>query len=251
MITKADIQLVRALVDKREREEYGLFVAEGRKAVEEVLASEFTVRRIFGTERYAGISGIELTGEREIGRMSNLRTPQGILAVVEIPQRPMPPDLFGQLVLALDGVQDPGNLGTVVRTADWFGIRDIICSPESADCFSPKAVQATMGSLFRMRVHYAELPDFLSEQAGLGIPLYGAFLDGEDIFGADLGSPAQGIAVFGGEGSGISSVVGAALDSCGARRLFIPPFPADAVRRPESLNVGAAAAILCAEMRRR
>lgn len=249
MITKADIQTVRSLADKRSREELGLFVAEGRKMVAEAAASGFAVRRIFATQEYADFPGVEITGEKEIGRMSSLRTPQGIIALIEMPRHEIPSDLSGQLVLALDGVQDPGNLGTIIRTADWFGVCDVVCSPSSADCFNPKVVQATMGSLFRVGVHYAELPEFL-EKAGT-TPRYGTFMEGEDIFSADLGSPATGIVVLGSEGGGITPRTAEALERSGGRRLFIPPFRTGATDAPESLNVGTAAAIVCAEMRRR
>lgn len=249
MLTKADIQFVRSLADKRSRVECGLFVVEGRKMVEEALASGLTVRRVFGTEQYADMPGVEVAGEKEIGRMSSLRTPQGVMAVVEIPDSRLPRDVRGRLVLALDGVQDPGNLGTIIRTGDWFGVRDVVCSPSCADCYNPKVVQATMGSLFRVRVHYTDLTDFVGAAGGSGVPVFGTFLEGEDLFSAAI-EPARGaVVVLGSEGSGISPEVSAALAAAGARRLFIPSFGGGG--SPESLNVGIAAAVVCAEVRRR
>lgn len=148
-----------------------------------------------------------------------------------------------ELVLALDGVQDPGNLGTIIRLADWFGISHIICSMDTADAYSPKTVMATMGAIARVRVHYVDLPRLLAE-CGADVPVYGTFLDGTDIYAEPLS--AAGVVVMGNEGNGISDAVAQSVN----RRLFIPSFPAD---RPtsESLNVAIATAITCAEFRRR
>ncbi len=242
MLIKADISLVRSLSDKKSRAEHGLFVAEGRKMVGEATASPLAVRRIFGTEEFSGIAGCEVVSPKDIERMSSLKTPQGILALVEIPRYGLPASPGSELTLVLDGVQDPGNLGTIIRIADWFGIRDIICSPDTADCYNPKTVQATMGAIFRVRVHYADLPAVLG---GTGVPVFGTFLEGDNIYKTELGGD-RGIIVLGSEGNGISDAVAAAV----TRKLYIPPYPAGEPAS-ESLNVGVAAAIVCSEFRRK
>lgn len=164
---------------------------------------------------------------------------------VEIPRYALPCDPGGDaLALLLDDVQDPGNLGTIVRLADWFGIRDIFCSPASADCFNPKVVQATMGAVLRVRVHYTDPAALLDRASEAGVPAYGTFLDGENIYEAEL-SPT-GILVMGNEGNGIGPAVAERI----SRRLYIPPYPA-AVPTSESLNVAVAAAVAVAEFRRR
>ena len=145
--------------------------------------------------------------------------------------------------LALYDVQNPGNLGMIVRLADWFGITDIVCSEASADCFNPKVVQATMGAILRVRVHYTDLGGFLRRAADAGLPVCGTFLEGENIYGASL--PEAGIVVMGNEGRGISDAAAATV----TRKLFIPPYPADR-RGSESLNVAMATGIVCAEFRR-
>ena len=244
-VIKADINLVRSLADKRARLETGLFVVEGRKMVQEALESGFVVRRILGLPEFVGLAGCEVVAVKELERMSHLKTSQGVLALVEIP-RPTVPGVPGdKLTLALDGVQDPGNLGTILRLADWFGIREIFCSPDCADCFNPKVVQATMGAIFRVHVHYLDLPAVLSTAATRGVPVYGTFLEGENVYEAGL-APDSGILVMGNEGKGISAAVAATV----TKKLYIPPYPAG---KPsgESLNVAVATAILCSEFRRR
>lgn len=255
MLTKADILLVRSLGDKKGRVEHGLFVVEGPKLVSEALASGLRVRRVFVAHEEAegfsvarhphcsadsGQGIVEEVSRKDLERMSGLRAPQGVLALVEIPRHAMPEDLRTRLALALDDIQDPGNLGTILRTADWFGIGDVFCSPATADCFNPKTVQASMGAVLRVRVHYTALPDLLARHAGL--PVYGALLDGGNIYTADL--TPYGIIVVGNEGGGISPAVAAAV----TRKLFIPPHAA--ARTSESLNVAAATAIICSEFRR-
>ena len=178
-------------------------------------------------------------------RVSHLKTPGSSLALVRMPHRDLrSADPAGGLVLALDDVQNPGNMGTIIRLADWFGIGDIVCSEATADCFNPKVVQATMGAILRVRVHYTDLGHYLAAHAAAGIPVYGTFLDGEDLYRADL-TPA-GIVVMGNEGRGVRPATAAGI----TRRLYIPPFPADRAGS-ESLNVAMAAGVVCAEFRRR
>ena len=186
MITRADIQLVRSLADKRARTETGLFVAEGAKLVGEIAASSLRVRHIYSSREFAH-PAFEPASAKELERLSLLKTPSDTVAVVEIPHHRF--DLAEAergLVLALDEVQNPGNMGTIIRLADWFGISDIICTPNSADCFNPKVVQATMGAILRVRVHYLDLAATLSEARKRDIEVYGTFLEGENIYSLRL-----------------------------------------------------------------
>lgn len=243
-MTKAEIQLVRSLADKRGRAEHGLFLAEGEKLIGELRASHLRVRRIYALEGIFAGEEVETVAPRDMERLSQLKTPSNSLALVEIPHyRLKTADLRGQLTLALDEVQNPGNVGTIIRLADWFGIRDILCSEGTADCFNPKVVQATMGAILRVRVHYTPLAPLLAEAAAGGIPVYGTFLEGENIYTEEL-SPT-GIVVMGNEGRGVTEAVARSV----TRKLFIPPWPADR-RGSESLNVAMATGIVCAEFRR-
>lgn len=249
MWSKAKQKLVRSLASKKIREREGLFLAEGPKVVEELLG-HFSCRFIAGTAAYWQSHAIPTAGEvlsissAELEQASLLRTPQEVLAVFELPATDgelcyQP----GGLALALDGVQDPGNVGTILRIADWFGIETVYCSPDTADVFSPKVVQATMGALARVRAKYVPLPSFL-QHLPVTTPIYGTFLDGEDLYKGSL--TQNGVLVMGNEGNGISDEVA----DCVTRRLYIPSYPAG---RPtsESLNVATATAICCAEFRRR
>lgn len=244
-MTKADIQLVRALADKRGRTEHGLFVAEGEKLIGEIAASKLRIRKIFALEGLFEGPATEVVAPKEMERLSLLKTPNKALALVELPRRDLrevrPAE---ELVLALDEVQNPGNLGTIIRLADWFGIRRIVCSPTTADCFAPKVVQATMGAVLRVEVHYADLPAYLQRAAEAGVPVYGTFLEGDDLYRTEL-TPG-GILLLGNEGRGISAAAARSV----TRKLFIPPYPADR-HASESLNVAMAAGIVCAEFRRR
>lgn len=244
-MTKAEIQLVRALADKRGRTEQGLFVAEGEKLVGELRTSHLRVRKIFALEGLFEGEEVECVTARDMERLSLLKTRSNSLAIVEIPHyRLDAAALSGRLTLALDDIQNPGNLGTIIRLADWFGIGDIVCSSGTADCFNPKVVQATMGAILRVRVHYTDLPRFLAEAAGRGTPVYGTFLEGDNIYDAPL--TRGGIVVMGNEGRGVTPETARTV----TRKLFIPPFPADR-RGSESLNVAMATGIVCAEFRRR
>lgn len=246
MITKNEIRQVQALADKRARDGEGLFVAEGHKLVGELLASELRVRRVYAAEGLFAADGrIVAATPRELERLSLLKTASDAVAVVEQPRRRLASaDPARELVLALDEVQNPGNLGTIIRLADWFGIRHVVCSRDSADCFSPKVVQATMGAILRVEVHYADLAAWLREVRAQGVPVYGTFLDGDNIYDAEL--TRHGVLLMGNEGRGVGEACAASVD----RRLFIPPWPADR-RGSESLNVAVATAVACAEFRRR
>ena len=241
MITRAEILDIKSLATKQGREELGAFIAEGEKLVGEIRNSNLRIRKIYQTKPIFAEG--EIVSEKEMERISQLKTANSVLAVVELPKSNLAsvkPDK--NLVLALDRVQNPGNLGTIIRLADWFGISDIVCSEESADCFNPKVVQATMGAILRVRVHYTNLAAWLKNQHNTKI--YGTFLEGENIYSAQLDK--SGVIVMGNEGQGISSEVAATV----SHKLLIPPYPADRCGS-ESLNVAVATAVICSEFRRR
>ncbi len=255
-ITAATRKLVTSLRTARGRRENSLFVAEGQRCVFEILPF-FHCRWLIATDAWFQTNikmlppGVKVLKARpdEMERMSSMQTPQGILAVFEIPEghggnRNIPAPRPGSLILALDHLQDPGNLGTIIRVADWFGIRQIWASSDTVDIYNPKVVQSTMGGLARVKIHYCDLPETLAEATKNSIPVYGTFLDGEDIYTTPL-SPA-GIIVMGNEGNGISP----AVEPLCNRRIKIPSFPAGATK-VESLNVSTATAITVAEFRRR
>jgi RNA methyltransferase, TrmH family len=253
-MTKAQIKLIRSLQLKKYREAEGLFVAEGKKLVEELLNSSIQVNEVFISDYYA-ISypeyslphtayplALTIVSGEELEKISSLTTPQGILAICRLPaESKSQPDLKKELVLALDDIRDPGNMGTIIRIADWFGIRHIFCTEECADTWNPKVIQASMGSIARITVHNSGITQLLN-RAGESAPVYGALLKGKNIYKERLTS--NGILVIGNEARGISLEIQKFI----THPLCIPAFNANG---PESLNAAAAAAILCSEFRRR
>jgi len=248
MISKSQIKLVRSLQQKKFRDQLGYFVAEGDKCIEEL-------KKSFELVLYCNENNATPT---EIAQMSSLRTPQGSIAVFR--QRPDSPSRLlafspsrpiAQLTLALDGLQDPGNLGTIIRTADWFGVHDIVCSLDTADCYNPKVVQATMGALARVHVHYVDLVEWLNGEKANGREIIGTLLEGRDMYEVLTLHPSpltphpSPIIVMGNEGNGISEEV-RELITCPIR---IPSYPKDA-ETSESLNVAIATAIVLSEFRR-
>ncbi|MDO4957400.1 MAG: RNA methyltransferase [Bacteroidales bacterium] len=250
MISKSRIKLVNSLEQKKFRKREGLFVAEGPKLVNDLL-SILPCQWMAHTQQYAKPSSIcfpieheEICTPDELQKLSFLTTPQQVIALFSLPQHEFNPQLPAQeLCLALDGVQDPGNLGTIVRLADWFGIRHIFCSPTTADIYSPKAIQATMGAIARVNLYYTDLVELIKQQES-NTPIYGTLLDGNNVYQEDL--QQKGLLIMGNEGNGLSQEVRALL----THKLFIPSFPPDSPTS-ESLNVGVATAILCAEFRRK
>ncbi len=247
MISKNQIKFVRQLEQKKYRQKEGLFVAEGPKVVGDLLRHGWQPKALYATSAWEGVSGmtgsgvVQVSGE-ELQRLSFLQHPQQVLAVFPMPEnREMPPLKQGRLYLALDGVQDPGNLGTIIRIADWFGINTIYCSTDTADVWNPKVVQATMGSIARVSLYYTDLPQMLKSAE---VPVYGTLLDGEDIYSQSLSS--DGVIVMGNEGNGLSAAVRELVD----RKLLIPSFNSSP-DMAESLNVAIATAITCSEFRRR
>lgn len=234
-LSKAQVKWVRSLQQKKNRDAEGVFVAEGEKCVND-LREAFQLVLLATPENASPV---------EIEQMSSLRTPQGTIAVFRKPIAHTPYPL-SNLILALDGVQDPGNLGTIIRTCDWFGIHDILCSRDTADCFNPKVVQATMGALARVRLHYVDLPATLAQLHQQGLPLYGTLLEGRNMYEANaIADRHQGVIIMGNEGNGISPQVRQLI----THPLFIPSYPAD-MPTSESLNVGIATAIVLSEFRR-
>ena len=249
MISKAKISELKKLSQKKFRAESGLFIVEGTKSVEDLLASSLPVVELFATTSWlqahhgqlAGITAVEVT-DTELERITALTTPQQVLAVVRTPHF-TPADLdFADALLVLDGIRDPGNLGTILRTADWFGFRQVLCSPDCVEWTNPKTVQATMGSFARVKVVYANLPECLSQPQVQG-RIFGTFMRGEPIQNIDF--QKNDILVIGNEGKGISPEVA----QCVQQRVSVPLASANP-SHAESLNASIAAAIVMYEFRR-
>lgn len=248
MLSKSRIKYIHSLNVKKVRKEEGVFLAEGPKLVEELLQC-FSCRFLAATAEWlkknSTVCADEVVevSEDELHKASLLKTPQQVLAIFTQPEHSFKQETIKHsLCLALDDVQDPGNLGTIIRIADWFGIEDIICSPNTADVYNPKTIQATMGAIARVRVHYTPLVSLLQNIQGL--PIYGTLLDGENIYDQTL--EASGLIIMGNEGNGISAEVQQYVN----HKLLIPNYPSDR-NSSESLNVAIATAVVCAEFRRR
>jgi len=247
------LKYVRSLQHKKFRRQHGVFVAEGEKIVKELLTSDFDIEAIHGVSAWVdqhkpGLRKeipVFTVSDHELSKISGLKTPNRVLAVVKLPAGQAKPDLSrGRIILALDTLQDPGNLGTVIRTADWFGVRQVVCSHETADVFSPKVIQATMGSFMRVKVFYTDLAAWLAE-VSQNVPVYGAFLEGENMFEALTGP--EGILVIGNESNGISDGVSKFVHT----RIKIPGGqPSEKGFSTDSLNASVAAGILMAMLTR-
>ena len=247
MIGKNTIKWVHSLEMKKNRKREGLFVAEGPKVVGDLL-SRFRLHSVFATDEWTGGDSIgaevrlERVDDDTLRRLSFLQHPQQVVAVMEMNKEEKVEVDADRLTIMLDGVQDPGNLGTIIRIADWFGIDSIICSPDTADAYNPKVVQATMGSLGRVSVTYSPLVPLLSSLPA-EMPIYGTLLDGKDIYQKEL--TRHGVIIMGNEGNGISEEVRAMV----THPLLIPRFRQG--ESAESLNVAVATAITCSEFCRR
>lgn len=255
MVTKSVVKYVHSLSVKKYRDIEQCFVAEGPKVVTDLLPL-MPCRILFATEAYfhtvdsgllKAVEQVESVSQAELERLSLLRSPRDAVAVFRRFSDALPADVqrfpATSLCLALDDVQDPGNLGTILRVADWFGIEHVFASPGTADVYAPKVVQATMGAVGRVRIHYLDLTTFL-QSLQTEIPVYGTFLDGKTIYDQPLSQ--NGIIIMGNEGKGISESVKKYVRN----RLFIPNYP-EGRNTSESLNVAIATAIVCAEFRRR
>lgn len=241
MVTKNEIKQVGSLRQQKFRKELGLFVVEGRKMVEELLHSDFTTTALYATETWHdAFPQAETVSEVQMAQMSGQDTPPGILAVVKTPVKQRLSE-SPRFILALDGIANPGNMGTLIRTAEWFGIRDIVCSPDCVEAWNPKVVQATMGSLFRINVIETELPTFLTEQRSHGKAIYGALLEGENLF--EMKQKPDGVIVIGSESHGIRESLLPLL----SHPVTIPRVSDSPT---ESLNASVAGGIIMAEMTR-
>lgn len=240
MLSKNQIKLITGLQQKKFRQSNLLFVAEGVKVLQELLLSNFVLDHLYVTEDV--LSGVPndkktLVSNDELKKISSLSTANNCLAVFHIPENQMLAE--SDIIIALDAIRDPGNLGTIIRLCDWFGIRQVICSNETVDVYNPKVVQATMGSIARVSVTYVDLPKYLSESK---IPIYGTFMDGENVYKETL--PKQCILVLGNEANGISVEVEKIVN----HKLAIPRF--GQLQQTESLNVATATAIFLSELKR-
>lgn len=247
MISKAKLKYIRSLDLKKNRKAEGVFVAEGPKLVDDLIRVYEPVY-VAATPQWIvahpEISADEVT-EEELCKASFQEHPQQVLAIFRQPKDDVNPieAVNSNLCIALDDVQNPGNLGTIIRMADWFGIEHVFCSPGCADLFNPKVVQSTMGAIARVKVHYCCLPNLIKSLPE-DIPVYGTFLDGDDMYSKQL--EQHGLIVMGNEGNGVSTEVAQLV----TERLFIPNYPKGR-ETSESLNVAIATAVICAEFRRR
>jgi len=238
MLGKSKIKLIKSLSRKKQRDKTGLFVVEGHKGIEEFLDSGFVPEGLFVEKtNFPGFqSKTQEVTPAELKKISHLTSPQNSLGLFKIPAASFPKSSF---ILALDGVRDPGNLGTIIRLCDWFGVRNLVCSEDCVDCFNPKVVQASMGSLARVNVFYTDLKNFLQKA---DLPVYGAFMDGKNIYSTK--KLQKGILILGNEANGISPEI----EEHVGHRLGIPRF--GNLKKTESLNVGSAAAIFLSEFKR-
>ncbi|MDB5123387.1 MAG: aviRb [Mucilaginibacter sp.] len=246
MLSKSQISLLRSLQNKKDRTQQSLFLVEGLKSVIEFIHSAYQIGAIYHTASFdpkvlklsqkINITEISVT---DMEKVSSLKTPQQVIAMVKIPVWPALDNtqLKQKFSLVLDGIQDPGNMGTIIRTADWFGMQHIICSDDTVDVYNPKVVQASMGSLSRINVHYADLPAILQQ---IGLPIFAAMLDGENIYDTDFGP--EGLIIMGNEGSGLRPDVAKLI----SKAVTIPR-----KGNAESLNVAIATALFCSEVVRK
>jgi len=240
MLPKSQIKLITSLAQKKYRIANGLFIAEGFKTVTELLHSPIQLHHLYITNpEYISLTKSHtVISDIEIKKISSLKTPNDILGVFKIPDSDQI-DTNG-LVVVLDDIRDPGNLGTIIRLCDWFGVKELICSTNTVDCFNPKVVQATMGSISRVNINYLDLQNFLKNNNDKSI--YGTFMDGRNIYNETL--PDSGIIVMGNEANGISEAISSLIN----RYISIPRF--GAIKATESLNVATATSIILSEFRR-
>jgi TrmH family RNA methyltransferase len=257
MISTAASKLIRSLHLKKYRDLHRLYLVEGEKMFREMLSMEgrtgHVIQKVFATQEFIlnnpGIVKkrkfeIIEAGESELKKVSALVSPQAVLALVSIPPEQDDMEELGQsTVLAFESIRDPGNLGTIMRTADWFGIRHIVCTPDSVDVYNPKVVQSTMGAIARVKIHYREFTTMLKDPFMKGKSVYGTYLDGENIYGTTL--PENLMILFGNESRGLSAYLAPFID----KKITIPSYSGEK-SGPESLNVASSVAILCSELRR-
>lgn len=239
----SEIKFIKSLSKKNERTSSGLFVGEGSKLLSELVKTNLEIEKIYTTDPdafFGGVCDVEVISQSQMERISHLKTPSDALALIKIPHHKA--IYSGNLAIALDGVQDPGNLGTIIRVGAWYGVKQIFCSQNTVDCYSPKVVQATMGAIASVQVIYTDIVELLEKNSDT--PIFGTFLEqSTSIYTTDL-KHQNSIVVMGSEGQGVSNNVGALVTN----RIFLPPYgDANGV---ESLNVAVATAITLSEFRR-
>ncbi len=240
MVSKNQIKRITGLHQKKFRNEQQLFIAEGFKVIQELFLSHYEIQEFYSTDITLQLNNEvkpEIISEADLKKISCLKTPNSCLAVFKIP--PSKPIKYDGLTLVLDDIRDPGNLGTIIRLCDWFGIEQLICSEETAEVYNPKVIQATMGSIARVNIVYTSLQTFLSKT---NQPIYGAFMDGDIVYEAQL--PSNAVLIMGNEANGVSAEIEALIQ----KKITIPRF--GKLQKTESLNVATATAILLSEFRR-
>ncbi|AWH84974.1 RNA methyltransferase [Flavobacterium album] len=240
MVSKNQIKTITGLQQKKYRKLHKLFFAEGIKVVQELLNSNFELHRLFTTQDIFSElpkDKVDIITEAELKKISALATPNACLALFVVPDEKQVPE--NGLIVALDDIRDPGNLGTIIRLCDWFGIEHLVCSENCVDVYNPKVVQATMGSITRVNVVYTDLSDYIAKTS---LPVFGTFMDGKNIYSEAL--PKDGIIVMGNEANGISPEI----ENLVTNKIAIPRF--GSLQMTESLNVATAAAITLSEFRR-
>lgn len=238
MLSKSQIKLITSLKQKKYRQQHGFFVVEGVKTITELLNSNLKLHKLYTTVSFNINAKDEvIISDSDLKRISYLKTPNKALAIFEIPIQESI-EKTG-LIVALDAIRDPGNLGTIIRLCDWFGVKELVCSNETVDCYNPKVIQATMGSITRVNVSYVDLEDFLKE---VKMPVFGAFMEGNNVYSKAL--PKKGVLVMGNEANGVSKTIEAIV----SEKVSIPRF--GDLQATESLNVATATAILLSEFRR-
>jgi len=254
VLSKNQIKLINSLQKKKYRDQHQLFVAEGDKLIIDLLQSGIKANFLIyskdwknklSSTHFKNIDTRIETDLSQLKKISTLKTPSPVLGVFEIPKIELNPEtISNSLSIVLDDVQDPGNLGTIIRIADWFGIKNIFCSPNTVDLYNPKVIQATMGAIARIKLSYIPLDELIAKYKSNDFPIYGTFLEGETIYNTSLQN--KGFIVMGNEGKGISENIEKHVN----HKLFIPNFPANQ-ETSESLNVSVATSIICSEFRRR
>ncbi|MEX2349419.1 MAG: RNA methyltransferase [Flavobacteriaceae bacterium] len=240
MVSKSQIKLITSLRQKKYRSKHQLFFAEGTKVIDELYQAGWKIYSLFSTEKIDGIPErlTTIISENELKKISNLKTPNKALGVFHIQeQTELQPK---GITVVLDDLRDPGNLGTIIRLCDWFGVKNLVCSPDTVDCYNPKVIQSTMGSIARVSVHYLDLEKFFENNKNL--PVFGAFMEGENVYREKL--PEKGILIMGNEANGISSK----MERYISQKISIPQFGVS--HKTESLNVATATAILLSEFHR-
>jgi len=248
MLTKNQVKRIHSLGNKKYRDRYKEFVVEGDKTVKELISSDLQITGLFATsawiKKHRNIipENCNPVTEAQLKSISQQTTPNQVLATVKIPEQNNIPTPQNEILLVLDNIQDPGNMGSILRTADWFGIQNIVCSEDTVDLYNPKVIQATMGSFCRVAVFYTNIVDYLGSYKNQ-VPVYGAFIKGKNAFKQNFQENA--ILVLGNESNGISKQV----SDCISYKITIPPFNPKRVKKPESLNASAAGAIFMALFR--